>query len=228
MIFNKDFSYYTVMPSAKNFETKYKDGVISVFLDKPDYFMIRLDEDDNSVLSVVADYPEYPGDIPTKGDPGVHWIEGWHETESGLYELTEPGAQLYVAPGAVLNARSVVSGEYSRVTGRGLLVDPFQNINKRDMYKLTQNSNVQKLSTIAGSTITPRMWVLYEDDDIKTGENRKVLVINADGETFATVSKTFIDSFEKAVDNLGEDLGEILIASGTSKAGRDYINCEII
>ena len=96
-----------------------------------------------------------------------------------------------------------------------------ENINKRDMYKLTQNSSVQKLSKIAGSTITPEQWVLYEDADIKSGEMRKVLVIAADGETFATVS------FEKAVDNLGEDLGEIMIASGTSKAGRDYINCEI-
>ena len=147
----KDFSYYTVMPSAKNFETKYKDGVISVFLDKPDYFMIRLDEDDNSVLSVVADYPEYPGDIPTKGDPGVHWIEGWHETESGLYELTEPGAQLYVAPGSVLNARSVVSGEYSRVTGRGLLVDPFQNINERDIRDGGTEGSGWKMMTIKGN-----------------------------------------------------------------------------
>ena len=103
-----------------------------------------------------------------------------------------------------------------------------ENINKRDMYKLTQNSSVQKLSAIAGSTITPEQWVLYEDADIKSGEMRKVLVIAADGETFATVSRTFIDSFEKAVDNLGEDLGQIMIASGTSKAGRDYINCEVI
>lgn len=103
-----------------------------------------------------------------------------------------------------------------------------ENINKRDMYKLTQNSGVLKLSAIAGSTITPRLWVLYEDEDLKTGETRKVLVINADGETFATVSRTFIDSFEKAVNNLGDDLGEIMIASGISKAGRDYINCEIV
>ena len=103
-----------------------------------------------------------------------------------------------------------------------------ENINKRDMYKLTQNSNVQKLSAIAGSTITPEQWVLYEDEDLKTGEVRKVLVNNADGEKFATVSRTFIDSFEKAVDNLGDDPGEILIVSGTSKAGRDFINCEIV
>ncbi len=147
----KDFSYYTVMPSAKNFKTTYKDGVISVYLDKPDYFMIRLDEDDNSVLSVAADYPEYPGDIPTKGDPGVYWIEGWHETETGLYELTEPGAQLYIAPGAVLNARSVIQGEYSRITGRGVLIDPFQNINKRDIRDGGTEGSGWKMMTIRGN-----------------------------------------------------------------------------
>ena len=147
----KDFSYYTVMPSAKNFETSYKDGVISVYLDKPDYFMIRLDEDDNSVLSVVADYPEYPGDIPTKGDPGVYWIEGWYETETGLYELMNPGDQLYVAPGAVLNARSIIHGAYSRITGRGLLVDPFQNINKRDIRDGGTEGAGWKMMTIRGN-----------------------------------------------------------------------------
>ncbi len=147
----KDFSYYTVMPSAKNFETSYKDGVISVYLDKPDYFMIRLDEDDNSVLSIAADYPEYPGDIPTKGDPGVYWIEGWHETETGLYELTEPGAQLYIAPGAVLNSRSKIAGEYSRVTGRGVLIDPFQNINERDIRDGGTEGSGWKMMTITGN-----------------------------------------------------------------------------
>ena len=102
------------------------------------------------------------------------------------------------------------------------------NLDKRTMYKLTQNANVQKLSTIAGSVIIPEKWVLYEDANIKTGEIGKVLVIEADKEMFATVSRTFIDSFEKAVDNLGEDVGEILVAPGTSKAGRDFINCEIV
>lgn len=103
-----------------------------------------------------------------------------------------------------------------------------ETIDKRSMYKLTQNSAVQKLSAAAGSVLTPEQWVIYEDEDLKTGETRKVLTIAAAGEIFATVSRTFIDSFEKAVNSLGPDLGEILIASGTSKAGRDYINCEIV
>ena len=128
-----DFSYYSVMPSAKNFKTTYSDGVISVYLDKPDYFMIRLDEDDSSVIAIAADYPEYPGDIPEKDAPGVTYVEGWFETPDGLFELTEVGAQLYVAPGAVLNARCKLTGAYSRVTGRGVVVDPFENIYEYDI-----------------------------------------------------------------------------------------------
>lgn len=103
-----------------------------------------------------------------------------------------------------------------------------EDISKRDMFKLTQNSGVKKLSSAAGSTITPEQWVIYEDTDLKTGDLQKILVIEADGETFATVSKTFIDSFERAVDYLGTDIGPIKVASGTSKGGRDYIDCAIL
>ncbi len=145
-----DFSSYTVMPSAKNFETTFKDGVISVYLDKPDYFMIRLDDDDNSIISIAADYPEYPGDIPSKGDPGVYYIEGWYEPDNGLFEATEPGAQVYVAPGAVLNARCKVTGAYSRITGRGVVVDPFENINDRDIREGGTEGSGWKMMTITG------------------------------------------------------------------------------
>ena len=79
---NRDFEYYSVFPSAKNFKTEYNGGTISVYLDKPDYFGIRLDDDDNSILSVFADLPEFPGDIPSKTDKNVIFIEGWHELPS--------------------------------------------------------------------------------------------------------------------------------------------------
>ncbi|MBO5281389.1 MAG: hypothetical protein J6B55_09325, partial [Clostridia bacterium] len=91
---SKDFEAYSVIPSAKNFKSEFKDGVISVFLDKPDYFLIRLDNDDNSLISVCADYPEYPGDIPSKDDPNVIYIDDWYETESGILEIDEPNTIL--------------------------------------------------------------------------------------------------------------------------------------
>ncbi len=101
-------------------------------------------------------------------------------------------------------------------------------MDKRTQYKLMNAQAAQKMSAAAGSVLTPENWIIYEDADVKTGEVRKVLVVEASGEIFATVSKTFIENFEKAVDFFGADLGQIEVIQGTSKGGREYITCGIV
>ena len=130
-----DFSTYSVFPSAKQFESDFKDGVISVYLDEPDYFGIRLDDDDNTILSVFADLPEYPLDIPVKGDENVTYVEGWMDVENGLLNIDKPNSVLYIAPGAVVNARVNISSKasYSKVLGRGAILDAFSDIYKYDI-----------------------------------------------------------------------------------------------
>lgn len=147
----QDFSYYSVIPSAKNFKTEFKDGVISVYLDEPDYFMIRLDDDDNSIIAVAADYPEYPGDVPSKDDPNVYYVEGWVEPEQGLLELTEPGTILYIAPGSVLNARCRLKGAYSQVLGRGAIIDPYENIHEYDGRVAGSEGSGWNMLTLSGA-----------------------------------------------------------------------------
>ena len=133
----RDFESYTVMPSAKKFKTEYKDGVISVFLDKPEYFAVRLDNDDNSIISVFADYPEFPRELPDKNDPNVIWVEGWYEPKDGIlnYDSKTKNKTIYIAPGAVLNAR--VNFQYGatgcKILGLGAIVDPFENIYEYDI-----------------------------------------------------------------------------------------------
>ena len=127
---SKNFEAYSVIPSAKNFKSEFKDGVISVYLDKPEYFLIRLDNDDNSLIAVCADYPEYPGDIPSKDDPNVLYIDGWYETETGLMDITTPNTVIYVEPQAVLNCRVKFTKDAvgSKMFGRGVVLDPFSDI----------------------------------------------------------------------------------------------------
>ena len=103
-----------------------------------------------------------------------------------------------------------------------------ENMGKRTSYALMKSTNVNKLSSIAGSVITPEAWALFEDTDLKTGELRKVLTIKADGELFGTVSKTFIDAFEDIVNFFGGDCGQIHVVGGTTKAGREFITCCIV
>lgn len=146
----RNFESYTVIPSAKNFKSEFKDGVISVYLDKPDYFMIRLDNDVNSLLAVAADYPEYPGDVPSKDGANVYYVEGWVEPEQGLLELTEPGTILYIAPGSVLNARCKVKGAFSQVLGRGAIVDPYENIREYDGRVAGSEGSGWHMLTMAG------------------------------------------------------------------------------
>ena len=127
-----DFGKYAVMPSAKRFKTRFRDGVISVFMDKPDYFLIRMDDDENTILSIFADDIADTSKIPDKNDPDVIWIDGWYETENGLYDLMEDNKTLYLAPGSVFNVRAVLKGNNIKAIGYGAVVaDPFNNIYKK-------------------------------------------------------------------------------------------------
>ena len=140
----RDFSTYSVIPSAKNFESTFdaSTGTISVYLDEPDYFGIRLDDMDNSIISIFADRPEYPdeeGITADSGDtiyvgPGDWYFpqtgDGKTETTDGhkgtLY-ITKPNTTVYVAPGGVLYGRVkfISTATNSSVIGHGAIVDPF-------------------------------------------------------------------------------------------------------
>ncbi len=126
-----DFDSYTVMPSAKNFTSTRNGNVISVYLDKPDYFLLKLDASDDSILAVFADEPET--DVPSKDDENVIYVEGWYEPEnSTVLNVTKDNAILYLAPGSVLNARVKIKGNNVTVKGRGMILDPYSDIYKTD------------------------------------------------------------------------------------------------
>lgn len=122
---NRDFESYSVIPSAKKFRNQFSKGVISVWLDQPDYFVIRLDDMDSTILSVFADEPET--DVPTKNANTII-VDGWMEVEGGVLQLTKPNQTVYIKPGAVLNARIKVNADNCRVIGRGAILDPFTDI----------------------------------------------------------------------------------------------------
>lgn len=148
-----DFTFYSVMPSAKNFRHEFKDGVISVYLDKPDYFLIRLDDSDNSIISIFADEPEFTDELDESA-PNFIKIDGWVEPEGGILELNEANTTLYIAPGAVLNARVDVRGNGSKVIGHGAIVDPFENIYEYDIRVGGTEGSGKHLLNINGNNVT--------------------------------------------------------------------------
>ncbi len=172
---SRDVECYSVMPSALGLKSSFRDGVISVYLDKPEYFLIRLNNRDTTILSVFADYPEFHGDIPSKEDENVIWIDGWYEpsedeniVKNGVaipstLSIEEPNTVLYIAPGAVLNARTNIasSATGTKVIGRGAIVDPYGNIYKTDITQGgNEGSGYRPLSINAAGTYVDGITVL--------------------------------------------------------------------
>jgi len=186
-----DFETYSVMPSAKGLETTYADGVISVYLDQPEYFTLRLDNDYDSVLSVFADAPEVEERLPLPGDEDVIYIDGWVQEDDGFLTVTNPGTTIYLAPGAVLAARVLIYAPEVTVCGRGVILDPFSNIFQYDIRKGGSEGRGTKLLTINGDrcrvedvlVLDARCYNLAIHGDEVTVENFKALstMITTDG-----------------------------------------------
>lgn len=136
---SRDVSSYKVFPARHRLKSAFRDGVISVWLDRPVYFGIQLNDSDKTILSVFADAPEKADEIPQKGAPGVLYVEGWVDAPGadGFLETPKDLKEIYLAPGAVLNARLKIVAKGLRMHGRGMVLDPLSDIFRYDQ---TQNT----------------------------------------------------------------------------------------
>ena len=99
------------------------------------------------------------------------------------------------------------------------------NLDKRTIYAI-MHANSFKMSDFVGQTLTPCAVIISESEDKKVA----FLAVERDEgtEVYATNSRTFIESLEEILDTFENDLaaiGGLYIASGTSRAGRPYIDC---
>lgn len=133
----RDVSSYKVFPARLGLRSAFRNGVLSVGLTKPTNFGIQLNDSDNTILSVFAEAPEDPAKVPQKGAPGVFYAEGWVDgpQPGGALTFGKETKEIYVAPGAVLNARLIITGEGTRLHGRGVVLDPLSDIFRYDQTK---------------------------------------------------------------------------------------------
>ena len=104
-----------------------------------------------------------------------------------------------------------------------------KDLNKTQQYFLTLAPNVQKMSDKAGEIIKVEAWCVYEDvSTTKNGEEKTSTVLSIktpDNNVYGTNSMTFIKSFTDMVDFFEGEVNYILVDSGTSKNGREFIQC---
>ena len=72
----EDVKSYAVFPSRLGLKSEFRNGVLSVFVDRPCNFGIRINDYDKTILSVFADAPEDAAKVPRKDDPGVMFVDG--------------------------------------------------------------------------------------------------------------------------------------------------------
>ncbi|ADU75680.1 dockerin type I repeat protein [Acetivibrio thermocellus AD2] len=126
----RDFETYSVLPSAKRYRNEFHDGVISVWLNENDTkFMIRLDDDDDTILSVFADAPE-DYDIDPNDESVLYVDEPWFDPDenSAYYTLDEKIRTIYIAPGCVFYSRLIIKSNNVTICGHGILLDPFSDL----------------------------------------------------------------------------------------------------
>ena len=97
---------------------------------------------------------------------------------------------------------------------------------KKAVYKLTKSESQRVQDVEKGVSLPVDKWALYTEKNNK-GEEQTVLAIVSSGMKVSTISKTFIDSFMDCVELMEGDPFSIVITGGTSKGGRQYVNCEL-
>lgn len=101
------------------------------------------------------------------------------------------------------------------------------DLDKRTIYAITHASSF-KMSDFVGSTITPNAVIITESAEKKVAFLAVANDHDTSVEVYATNSRTFIESLEEILDTFENNLSEIggiYITSGTSRAGRPYIDC---
>ena len=105
------------------------------------------------------------------------------------------------------------------------IIQKSRELTKREEFKATKTQSPILIKDIEdGTKITPNFWVVYTDVEKDT---EVLSIVDVDGNVYTTISKTFKDNFlDMASIFAGEEFALVKI-SGTTKAGRPFVNCDL-
>lgn len=107
-----------------------------------------------------------------------------------------------------------------------------ESFTKAELYRMTKSPSIVSVKTVAdGTTMSPIGWLTFDDENNK-GEVSHMLSIIGVGEDDQEVvwscrSQTFKDNFMDLWELFKGDNFKIKKLSGQTKAGREYVNCDL-
>ncbi len=106
------------------------------------------------------------------------------------------------------------------------IINRSKELSPKETYLLTKAVNSHKMKASVGEAIHVSAWVVYEDTDKKDPTKTNTVLAITDGtEVYATNSATFLESFMGIVEIFGNEGYTVTVDLGTSKAGREFIQC---
>ena len=109
-----------------------------------------------------------------------------------------------------------------------IIATNIENLNedKRTLYKLSKARGINVKDCEADAEFPVDAFLLYEGENSK-GDLQTVLAIVSGEEKIQTISKTFIAAFLEIAELMGADPYSIKIIKSTTKAGREFVSCEL-
>lgn len=107
-----------------------------------------------------------------------------------------------------------------------------ESFTKAELYRMTKSPSIVSVKTVAdGTTMSPIGWLTFDDENNK-GEVSHMLSIIGVGEddqevVWSCQSQTFKDNFMDLWELFKGDNFKIKKLSGQTKAGREYVNCDL-
>lgn len=107
-----------------------------------------------------------------------------------------------------------------------------ENFTKAELYRMTKSPSIVSVKAVPdGTTMTPIGWLTFDDENNK-GEVSHMLSIIGLGEddqevVWSCQSQTFKDNFMDLWELFNGDTFKIEKLSGETKAGREYVNCDL-
>lgn len=107
-----------------------------------------------------------------------------------------------------------------------------EDFTKVELYRMTKSPSIVSVKDLEdGATITPVGWLTFDDENAKgeTSHMLSIIGIDAFGQevVWSCQSQTFKDNFMDLWNMFDGEEFTLKKISGVTKAGRDYVNCDL-
>ncbi|SEM68132.1 Glycosyl hydrolases family 28 [Nonomuraea pusilla] len=203
------FSGFSLLPASPPVRATATGRTITFTLAGPANLSLVLDGDyQGRVLHLFAQAPE--SDVPSPTDPGVVFFPPGYHARTGSPIIIGSGQTLYLAPGAVLNARvRVQNATGARIMGHGVLMTDYRHTpSGRDDDDVTlavsKSSDVTIDGVIANRSVASWTGFISRSSDVRVTNYHVVSPAYASTDAFDIVSShdvTFDGVFVRCADD---------------------------